>query len=187
MNKASKKYQFFNALKHIVFTTIICLVMCFFLIPVNSAYEWTVWPSQIILICLFIVSIYVPFWEFGYNDRNYVNINKKKEDIFQGTKIGFLISIPYFITSFLMILVKLNVSKWLSYLFVFSNSYFYYFIDSLISKPDPALTPWWTIAVFVVMPLFIPAVASFGYILGYKEFSIKERLLYKKVTKEDKK
>ena len=187
MNKTSKKYQFLTALKHIIFTTIICLVMCFFLIPINSAYEWTIWFSQIILIGLFVVSIYVPFWEFGYNDRNYVNINKKKEDILQGTKIGFLISIPYFVTSFLMILVRLNVVKWLSYLFLVFNSYFYYFIDSMIAKPDPALTPWWIIAVFVVMPLFIPFVSSIGYVLGYKEISIKEKLLYKKVMSEDKK
>ena len=180
LNKTSIKYQFLNALKHLIFTTIICLVMCFFLIPINSAYEWTIWPSQIALIGIFWVSIYVPFWEFGYNDRNYVNINKKEKDILQGTKIGFLISIPYLITSSLMILVKLNLFKWLSYLFVGFNSFFYYFIDSLISKPDPSLTSWWTIILFAIMPLFIPFVSTIGYIFGYKEISIKEKILYKK-------
>ncbi len=181
MNKTSKNYQFLTALKHIVFTTIICLVMCFFLIPINSSYEWTIWPSQLVLVGIFAVSIYVPFWEFGYNDRNYVNIGKKEKDVFQGTKIGFLIAIPHFISAFLMILVKLNIFKWLSYPFAILNSYFYYIIDLMISKPDPVLTSWLSIVIFIIMPLFIPLVSSIGYLLGFKDISLKEKLLYKKV------
>ncbi len=160
--------------------------MCFFLIPLNSAYEWTIWPSQFILIAIFVISIYVPFWEFGYNDRNYVNIGKKEKDILQGTKIGFLIAIPNFVTAFLMILVKFNALKWLLYPFAIINSYFYYFIDALIAKPDPALTPWWAILVFICIPLFVPLVSSVGYLFGYKDISIKERLLYKKVDVDNK-
>lgn len=180
MNKGSMLYQYLTGLKHVVFTTIICFVMSFFLLPLNTSFEWTVWPCQVILTLVFVVSCYIPFWECGFRDRNYVRSGKIEKDVFKGLKVGFLISIPYFVSSLLMILVKLNVAKWLSYVFTIFNSYFYYFIDMMISKPDPALTSWGTIIVFLFMPLLIPLICEIGYVLGLYEISLKEKILYTK-------
>ena len=173
-------YQYLIGLKHVVFTTIICFVMSFFLLPLNTSFEWTVWPCQAILIVIFMVSCYIPFWECGFRDRNYIRSGKLEKDAFRGFKVGLLISIPYFISAFLMILVKLNIAKWFSYIFTIFNSYFYYFIDMMISKPDPALTSWLTIVVFVIMPIIIPIVCGVSYILGLYEISLKEKILYTK-------
>ena len=178
LSKTSMLYQYLTGFKHAIFTSIICFVMSFFLLPLNTSFEWTIWPCQVILLLIFIISIYIPFWECGFRDRNYIRGGKLKKDLFRGTKVGFLIAIPYFVSALLMVLLKFNLVKWVSYIFVFFNSCFYYIIDIMIAKPDPFLTPWWAIAVFIVMPVIIPLVSSLGYILGLHEISLKEKILY---------
>lgn len=171
-------YQYLTGLKHVVFTTIICAVMTLFLLPLNTSFQWTVWLSQIVLIIIFTVSIYIPFWDFGFKDKYYAQSGKKGKDIFRGMKVGFLISIPYFISTVFVVLMKFGIAKWGSYVFAIANSYFYYFIDAMIQKPDPMATGWGNIILFIIMPLFIPLVSGLAYILGIHEISLKEKIVY---------
>ena len=70
MNKNSFIYRVLNSFKHLVVTTFLGLILYFFMIPINTQLPWVKPIMQVILILMFTVSIYLPFWEYGDKDNN---------------------------------------------------------------------------------------------------------------------
>ena len=138
--------------------------------------------AQIFCMAILVVFAYPGLWDFGAKDSNAVKFGRKAEDKWKGVKIGLMAVIPSY-----LVLIALCVMKGWGYpgfpvaLYEFSHSAFYGFLALLIGKAVTlADLAWWRLAVFFVFPLFVPVIAGIGYYLGYKDFSLREKLVYKK-------
>ena len=179
MNKNSYKYRVLNSLKHLVITTFLGLILYFFMIPINTQLSWVAPIMQIILILMFTTSMYIPFWEYGDKDANLVAFNRKEKDILSGAKIAIPAIAPALIASIFLLLYKLGVQSWALLVYRIVNVQFIYILDSLVSIDNIAETPWISVIVCMLLPLYTIIVAEIAYVLGYKQISIKEKLVYK--------
>lgn len=179
MDKNSTSYRFLNALKQLLIASLLGLILYFFMIPISTQLSWVTPVMQIILISMFTCSVYIPFWEYGDRDNNLVLFNKRNKDMLFGLKLSSLVIIPYLVSSVLLLLYKLGVPSWTLLVYRIVNVQFIYIIDYLVDIETAALTSWLSIIVCMLLPLYTVIVASVGYILGYKQISIKEKLIYK--------
>ncbi len=179
MDKNSTSYRFLNALKQLLIASLLGLILYFFMIPISTQLSWVTPVMQIILICTFTCSVYIPFWEYGDRDNNLVLFNKRNKDMLFGLKLSSLVIIPYLVSSVLLLLYKLGVPSWTLLIYRIVNVQFIYIINYLVDIETSAATSWFSIVVCMLLPLYTVAVASVGYIFGYKQISIKEKLIYK--------
>ena len=179
MNKNSYTYRVLNSLKHLIITTFLGLILYFFMIPINTQLSWVAPIMQVILILMFTTSMYIPFWEYGDKDANLVAFNRKEKDILSGAKIAILAITPSLIASIFLLLYKLGVQSWTLLVYRIVNVQFIYILDSLISIDNITNTSWVFVIVCMLLPLYTVIVAEIAYILGYKQISIKEKLIYK--------
>lgn len=179
MNKNSYSYRVLNALKHVLITTFLGLILYFFMIPINTQLPWVKPIMQAILILMFSTSMYIPFWEYGDKDANFVAFNRKEKDMFSGAKIAILAITPALIASIFLLLYKLGIQSWSLLVYRIVNVQFIYIVDSLVSIENVVETSWISIIVCMLLPLYTVVVAEIAYILGYKHISIKEKLIYK--------
>ena len=179
MNKNSFIYRVLNSFKHLVVTTFLGLILYFFMIPINTQLPWVKPIMQVILILMFTVSIYLPFWEYGDKDNNLVNFNRKTKDMTHGLKIATIIVIPYLIASVFLLLYKLGVQSWTLLVYRIVNVQFIYIVDYFVNISDISQTSWWSVILCMILPLYTLIVAETAYILGYKQISLKEKLVYK--------
>ena len=179
MDKNSTSYRFFNALKQLLIASLLGLILYFFMIPISTQLSWITPVMQIILIFMFTCSVYIPFWEYGDRDNNLVLFNKRNKDMFFGLKLSSLVVIPYFVSSILLLLYRLGVPSWTLLIYRIVNVQFIYIIDHLVDIQNATATSWFSIVLCMLLPLYSVLVASIGYILGYKQISIKEKLIYK--------
>lgn len=138
--------------------------------------------SQIFCILILISFIYPEIWHIGTNDSNLVRFKHKKEDKFKGFKIGAVAAIPNYLLLIFLLIARLGAfPSFPTALYKFLNSSLYSFIDIIlggaITAADLSL---WRLALLFLLPLAIPAVAGAAYLLGYNNFSIGEKLVYKK-------
>ena len=179
MDKNSTSYRFLNALKQLLIATLLGLILYFFMIPIGTQLSWVTPVMQLLLISMFTCSVYIPFWEYGDRDNNLVLFNKRDKDMLFGLKLSSLVIIPYFVSSVLLLLYRLGVPSWTLLIYRIVNVQFIYIIDYLINIETASATPWLSIVVCMLLPLYTVLVASVAYILGYKQISIKEKLIYK--------
>ncbi len=123
-------------------------------------------------------------WNIGTRDANYVQFGKMERDRLFGLKVGAAASIPTGILYMLLVLGKCGlfpgvIVNWFRIL----NPAFIPFIDAMVqgakSAADVSVV---AVLALVAVVLFVPAVAALGYALGYRQISLRERLLYKKKT-----
>lgn len=135
---------------------------------------------------LYFSFMYTPLRALGDRDSNRVAINEIKYDKYKGLKIGFLISIVYFILTTVLIFSKsINYSS----IFGFINIQFYPIIsfimpktfdkEGLVSINDSLIRK------LVCFPLGLsyPIIAHIAYTLGYKRIDLLFKLIYKKDKK----
>lgn len=169
-----------NGLKQLLITTLIALILYFFMTPVIQLLPWILPIMQFLLIFMFTVCIYVPFWEYGDRDRHLVQFGKKKKDLLYGLKIGLICISPYLLASVFLLLAKLGVEQWTLLVYRLVNIQFIYLIDLLIPLADVAAAPWGIVILCMIFPLYTAIVAEAAYCLGYHEISLKEKILYVK-------
>lgn len=182
MNKNSYIYRILNSLKHLVITTFLGLILYFFMIPINTQLPWVKPIMQVILILMFTTSIYIPFWEYGDKDANLVAFNRKEKDTLSGVKIAIVSIIPYLLSTVLLVVYKLGTDasvRICPVIYEIINVQFIYIIQSLMSMDKLTEPSWISIIVCMLLPLYTVLVAQIAYILGYKQISIKEKLVYK--------
>ena len=178
MNKNSYIYRVLNSLKHLVITTFLGCILYFFMIPINTMLSWVTPIMQAILILMFTVSMYIPFWEYGDKDSNLVAFNRKEKDIFSGLKIALVAIIPYILSNILLLVYKFgavaaaNISP---IIYKIITVQFIYTIEHLIGGEASVVS----IIVCMLLPFYTVIVAQVAYVLGYNHISIKDKIIYK--------
>lgn len=144
--------------------------------------------NVVVLLCsLFLLGVfpYNLLWEMGSKDENKVRYGHSRFDRLRGLKIGAMACIPA--ASLYVFLVAGRIfalpSALLSIYRVVNIPYLSY-INWVVGTELAAVTVWQFAALLVPL-LFIPVVCWVSYLLGYRQFSIKEHLTYEKQTETD--
>ena len=134
---------------------------------------------------ILITFVYPTMWDLGGADINMVKIGQKAEDKLKGLKIGVLGTIPSALVFFVIAFTKNGISANVSTaLYKFLNASFYPILEFVFgeSKKFADLAVWKLIIMFLLLCV-VPLTEHIGYTLGYKGFSIGEKLTYKKLKK----
>lgn len=137
--------------------------------------------SEVFCFLLFCGIIYPRIWQNGTNDSNLVRFKHKNEDKFKGFKIGAVAAVPNYLLLIFLVIAKLGAfPNFPMALYKFLNSSVYSFIEIIsgraITVSELAV---WRLALLFILPLLIPVIAGISYILGYKNISVGEKLIYK--------
>lgn len=179
MNKNSITFRVLDALKHLVITTFLALILYFFTIPITTRLSWVAPVMQMLLIIMFTCSMYIPFWEYGDRDSNLVQFGRKRKDMLCGLKISGVAVLPHFIASLFLLFYRLGAKSWTFLIYRTVNVQFVYIIDSLIDVENISAVSWGSVILCMMLCFYTVVVAEIGYILGYKGISIKEKIVYK--------
>ncbi len=140
--------------------------------------------SSVFTLLIFGLFPYNILWNMGSHDDNYVQLGRMDKDIYFGLKVGAVASVPSAVLYLLLILGKFGVVpgviiKWHRLL----NTPFIPYLDAVEmgAQTAPELSIGSLLAVGVTL-LFVPFVCWLGYYLGYRQISIREKLVYKKNT-----
>lgn len=132
---------------------------------------------QIMTLMLLTGLVYPTLWDMGYKDRNMVLTGHAQADVLKGLKIGLVAVIPSVLSIPIFALIKAFPSA----LYKLINSSYYYFFDILTRGTDKFCDiSIWKFFVMAIIFLLVPAISCLGYYLGYKDFSIAEKITYKK-------
>jgi hypothetical protein len=128
------------------------------------------------------VILYPSVWKEGSKDRNLVHFGHIAEDKFKGLKVGAIAVIPAFLLFAFFIVTKGSLTAdfpvvW----FKFLNSNAYSLIDLLQNgvvhlRDLPVLN----LVLMALTQITVPIICYLAYLLGYKEISISDKLVYKK-------
>ena len=128
--------------------------------------------SQIFCILILFSFIYPNIWHIGTTDSNLVKFKHKAEDKLKGLKMFLL---------FVIIAKAGAAPKFPVVLLKFLNAAFYslthVICGSAVHVSELSVI---RLILLLLLPLVIPAVSCVSYILGYKNFSVGEKLIYKK-------
>ena len=138
--------------------------------------------TQLFCLGILLAFVYPSLWDFGAKDSNAVKFGRRTEDVWKGVKIGLTAMIPAYLVLILICVMK---SGWYPgfpvALYQTSHSAFYGFLGGVIGKAKTlADLAWWRVALLFIFPLLVPATGGIAYYLGYKDFSLGEKLIYKK-------
>lgn len=132
---------------------------------------------QILTLMLLTGLVYPTLWDMGYKDRNMVLTGNGQKDILKGLKIGLVAIVP----SVLSIPIFALIKSFPAALYKLINSSYYYFFELLTRNADKFCDlAVWKFIVMAIVFLIVPAISFLGYYLGFKDFSIGEKLTYKK-------
>ncbi len=138
--------------------------------------------SSVFTLLIYGLFPYNILWNLGSHDENYVLMGRMQKDEHFGLKVGLVANIPSAILYVLLLLGKWQVLpgvivKWHRIL----NPAFIPYIDAVENGATTAaeLSATALLAVAAIL-LFVPAVCGLGYLFGYRQISIRERILYKK-------
>lgn len=138
--------------------------------------------SLLFTIPLTVGALYVTTYNIGSKDISRVHGGFIAEDKFKGVKIGAIAAIPNLALYVVLLLSKFGVINSNSLAFYsIVNSHLYGAVQFVFNQAKTAteLDALQLVLLFIPV-LFIPAVSGVGYILGYKEISILQNLVYKK-------
>ena len=140
--------------------------------------------SSVFTLLIFGLFPYNILWNVGSHDENYVQLGRIDKDILFGLKVGAIASIPSAALYLLLILGKFGafpsvILKWHRLL----NTPFIPYIDAVEmgANTAPELSIGSLLAVGATL-LFVPFICWLAYYLGYRQISIREKLVYKKNT-----
>lgn len=142
--------------------------------------------SSIFTLLIFASFPYNMLWNVGSKERNYVNFERLDKDILFGLKVGAVATIPSAVLYVLLILGKFGVLsdaiiRWHRII----NTPFIPYIDAVEGGVKAATELSFGSLLAVAVPLFfVPLVCMVGYVLGYRQISVRERLIYKKAKPE---
>ncbi|MBO5322452.1 MAG: hypothetical protein J6B22_07640 [Clostridia bacterium] len=133
--------------------------------------------AQILCIGILGIFIYPRFWERGYKDRNLAQIGNITGDPLKGLKVGLVSIIPWIVG----LLALSGVKDFTVSLLMFAAPIFYPAF-SLIADGNIYLSQVGVLTLIgmVACWLILPVFSALGYAFGFKDFSIAEKLTYKK-------
>ncbi len=124
-------------------------------------------------------------YKLGFKESNLVRIGQVKQDYLRGLKIGLIGNAPFYIL-FIALIVMANIPSfkipvaWYAGL----NGHFYPLVMLIggAAKTIAQLSIGQYILLFLLQ-LIVPAISAIAYVLGYKEISLSEKIMYKKEGK----
>ena len=136
----------------------------------------TLLVAQFFAFGILISFIFPNFWDKGYNDRNMVLTGHMASDPLKGLKIGLISQIPIFL-ELVIFAIYGNIS---TLIFKMANASFYGLIELTVggNKLFSDLEIW-KLPIFAAILLILPLITFAGYYLGFKDFSLSEKLTYK--------
>ena len=147
------------------------------------------WVAQVLMLILFFAFPYSTLWYLGDHDRNRVLFGHQTANPWRGVQIGALASIPAVGMWLLLIVGKLcnllpGFVKWYRWF----NMCFWSYVSGLMPNTiqNPADVAWSAVAAMLLPLVALPAITGLGYFLGYKEFSVRDRLVYSATGKKPK-
>ena len=147
-----------------------------------SAIGANVFNAVVLVLMLITVGVfpYNVMWKLGSKDRNKVRYGRKKQDLLRGLKIGAIANVPSFAMYLLLILAKYQlIFPQYFTLFRYPHMPYLPYINWVCPAYSAAEISWPSMVALFLPMLFVPAVCAVGYILGYREFSVLEKLLYR--------
>ena len=171
----------------------------------DKGYGITVSQEMVSLIFMgtvFTLMIYSVMWAYGDHQRNSVSIGQTKHDKYEGVKVGALSSIVSIlalaftlISKLLSCFTSINLMPLSLSCLSFSNFTFMPILKPFVTVPDitifsrdPSIDrmlfgcsdiSWLGIAVMVVPIIYKILICHLAYNLGYRQISIKEKIVYK--------
>ena len=138
--------------------------------------------SSLFMLLIYGIFPYNMLWNRGSRDNNFVNLGRISQDKLFGLKVGLLATAPSALIYILLIFGKIglmpsDVLRWHRLL----NTPFIPFIDAVEAGAKTAVDlPFFSLLALIATLLFVPLICWLGYFLGYKQISVRERLIYKK-------
>lgn len=136
---------------------------------------------QLMMLAIVAAFPYSTLWALGDKDANGVRFHRKKPQLFRGLIIGALGNIPYFILYVLLFVSKCGVIT-PSYLGIYRLIHlpFLPYINGVLNTAIATTTEAsvWQLLALLPVVLVIPAVSCGAYILGYKEISLRDCIVY---------
>lgn len=137
--------------------------------------------SQAFMLVLFMAMVYTKLWERGDKDSNKVQFKHMREDKLRGIKIGLMAAVPSFILYILFILSRFRIIA-PEYFFIYRllNVSFMPVItrmagSGVINSTDVSLPAVFGIFLTLVV---LPLTCYAAYLLGYKNISLSEKIIY---------
>ena len=145
--------------------------------------------AQVLMLILFLAFPYSTVWYLGDHDRNQVQFGHAAENPWRGVVIGALASIPATLMWLLLLVGKVSgllpdfvtYYRWFNWCVL---PYFNQFVPESVT--NPAEVSWLAVAAMIPVLLSLPVIAGIGYRLGYKDFSVRDRLVYSATGKKPK-
>lgn len=161
----------------------------------NKLYGKDAFPEVFSQILLFIISsflIYSNAWGFGSHSNNSDKIANRKQNPLIPIKLGIYSSGAYFISYIIMVIAKLCCPfNFALSLFGLVNAAYLPILNMFVDNPNgtvglvavlnnsPSDFSWLGMLV-MLLPLLLKVLICFiGYELGYKNISIKDKIIYK--------
>jgi len=164
----------------------------------NALYGRDAFPeilSQLLIFVIFSIMIYDAAWQYGAKMGNAVSFGRAKRNVFEGIKLGAYSNVVGYIAYLLLLFSKLGLNfKFALPVFSIVNAAYLPLLNATLISELPVTgfssitqsfnidTSFSTLLVMLI-PLFLKILVSFiGYELGYRQISIKDKILYKDKT-----
>lgn len=137
--------------------------------------------TGIMMLILFAIFPYNILWDLGSRDDNLVHFEHMEYDPTRGLRVGLLASIPAAALYVALVIAKIiGKAKWYLSLYRILNITFLPYINAVIGDATAPAELGVPALLLLILPLLVvPAVCGGAYMLGYRQFSIHERLTYK--------
>ena len=179
MNKYNFKFALKIFAKNLV-SKLFCFLLFFtFFMAVRGKIGSII--TQVLDLVILTVIIFSTAFDFGEKDRNRVLIGAAEKDLSRGFKAGFMAAILDFLTVILLVLAKAEVLPRV-YIAVYGilNAPFYPFILTLMPQTLTGAEQSVFSVVACGLTVFVmPLIAGISYKLGYYDYSITDRILYR--------
>lgn len=135
--------------------------------------------TQIIAILLMTGFIYPNLWSLGAKDSNLVRFKHKKEDKLRGLKIGAVATIPPLVLMLVIFVFGRKLFNVALFSLLFAN---FYSLIGVIAGSAYMLSELavWQMVLMVLLLAIVPLISFGAYLLGYKDISLGEKIVYKK-------
>lgn len=145
--------------------------------------------AQVLMIILLFSMPYAKIWPQGDRDCNSVNFGHMDKDMLRGLKIGLMAGIPSFIFYFILLICKIGkmLPDYYS-LYRYLNISFLPLLN-MIQKENVWLTgevPWSILLILLLTLTVVPFSCFIAYILGFKQISVSEKIMYVNPDKKKK-
>lgn len=170
-----------SVLKYEIMGKVFAAAITFTILGIASSIDKPGFVFNQILVCLvYFPSFYSVLWRDGNKEA------KNNNGRLKGLRVGFLASTPYFISTLIIIVLKLIGSSASILWYRIINIQFISFYAKIFSGNNLNDIAWNAIFISFALQLLLPLATQLSYALGRRHFSFSERLMYKRKPKQGK-